>query len=204
MSLSEPSPRSRIARGVGWAFVLLGVVVFSVRLLHDGAYPVPRRGNLFGGVGALAVGGLLLASVTPRVLRWVAIAASPVVLFFALYATLSELEEVVSLYATDAAGRPAELRLWVVERDGSEWLGMQRSKAEEHALDGVPIDMLRAGATRCVVPRLHDDRPTVEAMHALKLEKYAVARIAAAVGLYPSQAPETSVALRLEPCPAGS
>jgi hypothetical protein len=54
-----------------------------------------------------------------------------------------------------------------------------------------------------VVPVLHEDRPIVKAVHALKVEKYAVARGAAAIGVYPREARDTSVSLRLDPCPAG-
>jgi hypothetical protein len=54
-----------------------------------------------------------------------------------------------------------------------------------------------------VAPVLHEDRTTVKAIHALKLEKYAVARGAAAIGLYPREARETGVSLRLDPCPGG-
>jgi hypothetical protein len=144
-----------------------------------------------------------VSSAAPRVLSWLAVIASPVVLFFGLYATMAEFEEVVSLYATDASGQPAELRLWVVDREDGEWVGMQRSKAIEHSLDGMQLNLLRSGETRCVVPVLHEDRKTVGTIHALKVEKYAVARAAAAVGLYPREAPKTSVSLRLDSCPDG-
>ena len=130
-------------------------------------------------------------------------AGSPVVLFFGLYATMAELEEVVSLYATDGSGRPAELRLWIVDRDDGAWVGMPRSKALEHSLDGAKLDLLRNGETLCVVPVLYEDRATVKAIHALKVEKYAVARAAAAIGLYPREARETAVSLRLDPCAGG-
>jgi len=186
---------------VGYGLLAVGVAVFAVRFLHEGAYPVPRGGNLFGGLGALLIGGMLVGSSTPRGLRWLALAAAPVVLFFGLYATLSEVEEVVSLYATDSAGRPAELRLWIVDREDGEWVGMSRAKAVEHALDGARVELLRAGETRCVVPVLYEDRPTVRAIHALKVEKYAVARGAAAIGLYPREARDAAVSLRLDPCP---
>lgn len=125
------------------------------------------------------------------------------VLFFALYATLAELEEVVSLYATDSDGQPAELRLWIVDREDGEWVGMPRSKALEHSLDGAHLELLRDGETRCVLPVLHEDRATVGAIHALKVEKYAVARGAAAIGLYPREARASAVSLRLDPCPGG-
>jgi len=204
--LSETDAAGRGSRStavLGWAFLALGVAVFAVRLFHEGDYAVPRRGNLFGGLGALTVGALLVVSATPKALRWLALAASPIVLFSGTYAIMSELEEVISLYATHRSGDAAELRLWIVEDANGAWLGMPKSKAVDHALDGVPIQMLRRGETRCVVPRLFEDRPTVEATHALKMEKYAVARIASSIGLYPSTAPETSVALRVDACPAG-
>ncbi len=201
--MSESRSSSRIRTVVGWALLVLGIAVFAVRLLHEGAYAVPRGGNLFGGLGALLLGGVLVWSATPRGLGWLALAASPVVLFFGLYATMAELEEVVSLYATDSSGQPAELRLWIVDRDDGAWVGMPRSKAVEHSLDGAHLELLRNGETRCVVPALHEDRPTVTAIHALKVEKYAVARAAAAIGLYPRDATESTVSLRLDSCPGG-
>lgn len=201
--MPDVSSSSKLSTAIGWGLLAVGVAVFGVRLLHEGAYAVPRGGNLFGGLGALGVGAVLLWSTAPRALRWLALAASPVVLFFALYATMAELEEVVSLYATDSDGRPAELRLWIVDREDGEWVGMPRSKALEHSLDGARLEMLRDGETRCVVPVLHEDRATVTAIHALKVEKYAVARGAAAIGLYPREAGESTVSLRLDPCPGG-
>ena len=200
--MSEASSSSKLQVVVGWCLLLLGVAVFAVRVQHEGAYAVPRGGNLFGGLGALVVGGVLLWSAGPRWLGWLALAASPVVLFFALYATMAEVEEVVSLYATDSTGRPAELRLWIVDREDGEWVGMPRAKAIEHSLDGARLELLRSGEARCVVPVLHEDRKTVIAIHALKVEKYEVARAAAAIGLYPREARESAVALRLDPCPA--
>lgn len=187
---------------LGWALVAVGVAVFAVRLLHDGPYAMPRGANLFGGLGALLLGALLISSAAPRALRWLALAGSPVVLFFGLYATMAELEEVVSLYATDSSGRPAELRLWIVDREDGAWVGMPRAKAVEHSLNGAKLELLRDGEIRCVVPVLYEDRATVKAIHALKVEKYAVARGAAAIGLYPREARDTAVSLRLDPCPA--
>lgn len=201
--MRESSPSSKLRTVVGCGLLAVGVAVFAIRLQHEGAYAVPRGGNLFGGLGALLVGAALLWPSAPRALGWLALAASPVVLFFALYATLAELEEVVSLYATDSDGQPAELRLWIVDREDGEWVGMPRSKALEHSLDGAHLELLRDGETRCVLPVLHEDRATVGAIHALKVEKYAVARGAAAIGLYPREARASAVSLRLDPCPGG-
>ena len=131
-----------------------------------------------------------------------AFAAGPVVVFLGLYSVMAELEEVVSLYATDSAGNPAELRLWIVDRGDEEWVGMPRTKAIEHSLDGARVQLLRNGETRCVVAVLYDDdRATVREIHAMKVDKYAVARGAAAIGLYPREARDAAVSLRLDPCP---
>ncbi|MGH0037970.1 MAG: hypothetical protein ACQGVK_23310 [Myxococcota bacterium] len=200
--MSGSSASSKLRTGVGCVLLAVGVAVFAVRLQHEGAYAMPRGGNLFGGLGALGVGAALVWRSAPRALGWLALAVSPVVLFFALYATMAELEEVVSLYATDGDGRPAELRLWIVDREDGEWVGMAHAKALEHSLDGARLELLRNGEVRCVVPVLHDDRETVRAIHALKVEKYAVARGSAAIGLYPREARETASALRLDPCPS--
>jgi hypothetical protein len=201
--VTEPGSSSKVRTVVGCGLLALGIGVFAVRFLHEGPYAMPRGANLFGGLGALLLGGVLVWPAAPRGLGWLALAASPVVLFFGLYATMAELEEVVSLYATDNAGKPAELRLWIVDRGDGEWVGMPRSKAVEHSLDGARVELLRNGEVRCVVPVLHEDRTTVKAIHALKVEKYAVARGAAAIGLYPREARETAVSLRLDPCPGG-
>jgi hypothetical protein len=199
--MKESNPSSKLQSVIGWGLLALGIAVFAVRSLHEGAYAMPRGANLFGGLGALLLGAVLVSSAAPRGLRWLAMAGSPVVLFFGLYATMAELEEVVSLYATDRSGRPAELRLWIVDREDGAWVGMPRAKALEHSLDGAKLELLRNGETRCVVPVLYEDRVTVKAIHALKVEKYAVARGAAAIGLYPREARETAVSLRLDPCP---
>ncbi|RIL07015.1 MAG: hypothetical protein DCC71_04695 [Proteobacteria bacterium] len=201
-AVREAAKSSKLRTVVGFVLIALGLAVFAVRLQHEGPYAMPRGGNLFGGVGALLLGGLLLWPGLPRTFGWIALVASPVVLFSALYATMAELDEVVSLYATDRAGWPAELRLWIVDREDGAWVGMARSKALEHSLDGARLDLLRRGETRCVVPTLHEDRPTVRAIHALKVERYAVARAAAAIGLYPREARDAAVSLRLDPCPS--
>jgi hypothetical protein len=200
--VKKPRSPSTARTVIGCGLLALGVAVFAVRLLHEGPYAMPGGANLFGGLGALLLGGVLLWPAAPRWFGWLALAATPVVLFFGLYATMAELEEVVSLYATDSAGNPADLRLWIVDREDGEWVGMPRWRAVEHSLNGARVQLLRNGTIRCVVPVLYEDRPTVKAIHALKVEKYAVARGAAAIGLYAREAGDHTVSLRLDPCPA--
>ncbi|MEZ4289052.1 MAG: hypothetical protein R3E53_00415 [Myxococcota bacterium] len=199
MSESNASSMPRIVGGT--LLLLVGVAVFAIRLRHAGAYAVPTPGVLIGGLGAIAIGVVLLWRASPRSAVLLAGVASPVVLYFALYATLAEVEEVVSLYAIDPDGRPTDLRLWIVDREDGAWVGMPRAKALEHGLDGARLELLRDGSVRCVVPALVEDRETVGEIHARKVEKYAVARAAAAIGLYPREATENAVSLRLDPCP---
>jgi hypothetical protein len=79
--MTEPSSSSRLQTVVGSGLLALGIAVFAVRFLHEGAYAMPRGTNLFGGLGALVLGGVLVSSAMPRWLGWLALAVSPVVLF---------------------------------------------------------------------------------------------------------------------------
>ena len=184
-----------------------GVSVFAIRLHHAGPYEPPEQGNLRAGVLALGIGTLLVAPWVGRlghgvilVLRGLLLAASPIVLFFALYATLAELEEVVVLRATDSRGAPANLRLWIVDHEGAAWVSMSRSKAEEHAPDGARVDMLRGGRSVCVVPRLSADAAENERTFRLRDEKYAVQRLGRWIGLFGDGPSPQTVTLRLDPC----
>ena len=109
-------------------------------------------------------------------------------------------QEVISLFAKNADGGVTDLRLWIVDRDDGAWVGMGGTKAVNHNLDGAKLEMLRAGQMSCVTPVLFEDRPTVKEIHGMKVEKYAVAQISGAMGLYPLEAPDTTVVLRLDPC----
>jgi len=199
--MSEARTSVRPATALGGILVAVGLAVFAVRLLHAGPYAAPSGTNLYAAIAALLLGIVLLWAAAPRALRRLAFALSPIVLFFGLYSTFAEFEEVVSIYATDSAGRPSELRLWIVDRDDGEWVGMSKAKAIEHSLDGARVEMLRKGEVRCVVPVLHIDRETVRDIHSRKVQKYVVAQGAAALGIYPREARDTAAALRLDPCP---
>ena len=133
-----------------------------------------------------------------KAIAWVllGIAIGSVVGFMFLFKQLHDAEEVVVLHA-DAQDLP----LWIVERDGEAWLGMAREKAHTHNLHGRQFQLSRFGRKQCVVPVLHDDRMMAEMVHGLKMEKYAGARVMAALAIYPSEATPSSVALRVDPCP---
>jgi hypothetical protein len=160
---------------------------------------MPHGGGLYGALGSILLGCVLIWGKF-RSLFWVALIISPLALFPAIYSLMGESEEVISLYATDSDNNPADLRLWIVDREDGPWVGMSRDKAVEHSLDGSKLAMLRLGQETCVVPSLYEDRPTVRTVHAMKVEKYTVAQAAGAIGLYPLNAPDTTVALRLDPC----
>lgn len=199
--MPDTSSNSTPRKAIALTLLAVGLAAFAIRLQHDGPYAMPRGGTLYAGLGCLLFGGLLLWPSIPRGLRWLSLAASPVVFFLGLYGTMAEFEETISLYARDSSGRVTQLRLWIIDREDGEWVGMPGAKAAEHALDGSKVEILRRGEVRCAIPVLHDDRETVGTIHQLKVEKYSVAQAASAIGVYPDEAPETSVALRLDPCP---
>jgi len=106
---------------------------------------------------------------TPTILRRVILIASPLALFLALYAPLSELGEVVVLYVEGA-----KLHLWIVDHEGKEWVSKLRSKVVTYTLDGPKLDRLRDGETRCVVPLIVDDPIAHRWTFDLRQEKYAI------------------------------
>jgi hypothetical protein len=190
----ETKRRSVAATIAGVLALGAGLAAFLVPLQHAGPYGIPGRG-LVGGLACLVVAGALLARGTPTIARGIALAASPFVLFLALYGALAELEEVVVLYAPDA-----ELRLWIVDHEGGEWVSMPRSKAEAHTLDGARLDLLRAGTTRCVVPRIVDDPAANRRTFDLRQEKYAVQRLGGLLGMFGDGPGPETITLRLDPC----
>lgn len=180
---------------VGVVALCAGLAAFVVPLGHAGPYGIPGRG-LAGGLACLAIAALLLARRAPTWARVVALAASPYFLFLALYGAFAELEEVVVLYAPNA-----ELRLWIVDHEGTPWVSMSRAKAAAHGLDGAQLELLRAGATRCVIPRIVDDPVANQRTFDLRQEKYAVQRLGGVLGMYGDGPGPDTITLRLDPCP---
>jgi hypothetical protein len=207
--MSESRVLSTVGRIVGCVLLAVGVAAFAIRLQHAGPYAFPDGGNLLAAVLALLLGGWLVRDwgvarglATP--LTWLALVASPIVLFSALYATLAELEEVVVLKVTDQAGQAADLRLWIVDREDVPWVTMQSWKADAHGLREARVELLRQGELRCVIATRHEDRPTVHEIHRLRQQKYGVQRLATRLGIFARSPNETTVALRLDPCPPES
>ncbi len=182
-------------------FLLLGIAVFAIRLGHPGPYAMPTGIAPIGAIAAILIGCFLLWPGKPRFTGAIAIALGIVACFAPIYSIVGESEEVISLYAVNNSDETIDLRLWVVDRDGAAWVGMGRDKAIHNKLDGARLKMLRAGKSHCVIPKLYDDdRATVFEIHRMKVEKYQAAQIAAAIGMYPTDAGPNTVALRLDPC----
>jgi len=193
-------------RAFGWVLVAVGLAVFAVRFQHAGPYAPPGGGNLRAALLALALGAWLVRDWRPgagwaRPATWLALAAGPVVLFFALYAVLAELEEVVTLRVATVDGERADLRLWIVDRDGAAWATMRGAKAERHGLGEARAELLRGGSFECVVVRRVEDREAVVATHEQRQQKYRVQRLATALGVMPREPSDEMVAVRIEPCP---
>lgn len=192
--MRDEQPRAVAATVVGLLILCAGLAAFLVPLHHAGPYGVPGRG-LVGGLSCFAIALALISRGTPKLLRVGALLASPVVLFFALYGALAELEEVVVLYAGDT-----ELRLWVVDHEGDAWVSMPRPKAEQHGLDGAKLELLRAGETHCVTPRIVDDPGANRRTFDLRQEKYAVQRLAGMIGMFGDGPGPDTITLRLDAC----
>lgn len=192
--MSDAKRGSLLGRAVGAVTLVAGLAAFLVPIQHAGPYGIPGRG-LVGGLACLAIAGVLLVGGAPRIVRGLALLATPVALFLALYGALAELEEVVVLYAPEA-----ELRLWIVDHEGVPWVSMPRSKAERNALDGARLELLRAGETRCVVPRIVDDPGANRRTFDLRQEKYAIQRLGGALGMFGDGPSPETVTLRLDPC----
>jgi hypothetical protein len=194
--------RRLLSFSLGGLLLAVGISVFLIRFQHAGTYVMPGGGNLLSGVLALALGGALL---TPRLQQtatfWIGVLAGPVILFFALYATLAELEEVISIKAYDNAGKPANLRLWVIDYDDNPWVTMPASKSDEHSLEDGPVIMFRDGLDTCVMATRLDDREAVNNIHHRRHEKYLIQRLATQIGLFGENAGPDTVTLRLDPCP---
>lgn len=192
--MSETRSRSVAASVLGVLILCAGLAAFLVPLQHPGPYGIPGRG-LVGGLLCFAIAAVLLVRSAPTPLRTAALFASPFVLFLALYGALAELEEVVVLYAGDT-----ELRLWIVDHEGGEWVSMNRSKSDEYALDGTRLQLLRAGETRCVVPRIVDDPAANRRTFDLRQEKYSVQRLGGMLGMFGDGPSPETITLRLDPC----
>ena len=192
--MSETKKRPIVASIVGLLILCAGLAAFLVPLQHAGPYGIPGRG-LIGGLLCFAISSVLLVRGAPRIARGVALVTSPFVLFLALYGALAELEEVVVLYADDA-----DLRLWIVDHEGVEWVSMPRSKAEANRLDDARLELLRAGVTRCVVPRIVDEPVANRRTFDLRQEKHAVQRLGGVLGMFGDGPSPETITLRLDPC----
>ena len=188
------SARSVAASIVGALTLCAGLAAFLVPLRHAGPYGIPGRG-LVGGLACFVIAGVLLVRGAPRIARGLALAATPIVLFYALYGALAEWEEVVVLYSGDA-----DLRLWVVDYDGVPWVSMSRAKAADHHLDGAKLELLRDGVKRCTLPRIVDDPVANRRTFDLRQEKYAIQRLGGVLGMFGDGPGPDTITLRLDPC----
>lgn len=198
---------TKVRKPLGWIALAIGVGVFAIRLQHEGPYALPQGGNLRAGLLALLIGIVFLgpwlgAERASSVSTRIALALTPIALFFALYSVLAELEEVVVLRAPDASGEVQDLRLWVVEHAGTEWVVMPAAKSDAHGLADARVQLLRAGTERCVQSTRFDDPATLDTLRDARLAKYAIARLATSIGVFRRDSDGDAVGLRLTPCAA--
>jgi len=187
------------------ALFATGIAVFLIRFHHPGPYAFPEQGNLRAALLAFALGvwysrPWLEEFTGRRVVEISLLVLTPVVFFFALYATLAELEEVVVVRTLDPGGRSASLRLWVMDVDEAEWVNMSRDKAMAHGLTNRRVEFLRAGEWSCRRATLIEDRSIVGRIDRLGTEKYGVKRFAVRIGVFGEELSPGIVSIRLDPC----
>ena len=71
-------------------------------------------------------------------------------------------------------------------------------------LDGANLDLLRAGVTRCVAPRIVEDPVVNRRTFDLRQEKYAVQRLGGMLGMFGDGPSAETITLRLDPCQSAS
>ena len=96
------------------------------------------------------------------------------VLLSAVSFALIETGEVVVLHTTDDRGEVSSTRLWVVDYDGSPWIGAGRSNRRWLArLRANPrVELVRAGRAQCHLAQPVEDSEIVDTVLALFQEKY--------------------------------
>ena len=195
----------RLSKIVGSVLLGLGLVVFLIRLRHPGAYWFPEQGNLRAALAALAIGAWLVGGWLPehparKSLQAVALLAAPIVFFFASYAIMSELEEVVVLVPSPTAESQTPLRLWVMDDQGAEWVNMNRTKAQRAGLIDSEVIFHRGGSAHCRHATLIEDPFIVGRNSQLGYEKYRVKQFAVSIGIFAATPPPEIISVRLDPC----
>jgi hypothetical protein len=182
--------------------------VFLVRL-----YPVARGFDLGAALANVLVGALLLwlglslrrSSRVLPLFRAVLLVV-PFALFSGLIATLHEVGEVVVLRTTDDRGSVHETRFWVLDYEGSTWIGSGMENAGYRRLVANPrAELLRRGEARCVTGVPIEYSETSEVVFRRLREKYLMARLMSVMGykmfFHNGDPPESEVvAVRLDAC----
>jgi len=134
-------------------------------------------------------------------LIWIALGLlAVVVVFFVGIFAASELGgEIVTLTTFDAAGTPAETRLWVVDDAGAAWLrcGVPTSGWCGRMRASPAVRVSRGGTSRDFTAALVTEPAVRDRIHALMAEKYGWAD--ALIGTIRDG--DASVAVRLDPAP---
>jgi hypothetical protein len=127
-----------------------------------------------------------------KILKWmIGLLAAFVVLNIILYFVLAELGEVVVVDTGQS-----EMRLWVVDHDGSQWLRRGGGVTGWATELGDEVRMTREGATKLYRPVIVQDEVARIRINELTLEKYGLSeRYLWIIGFDT----ETSVPIRLDP-----
>lgn len=161
---------------------------------------------------ALAIGGFSYAPA--QRMRSVALGviavATPLALVLLTIFVLIEQGETVVLRTFDADGTAEETRLWVVDLDGTRWLGAGGGDTRRwyQRLQAVPeVEMVRHGVARCFRADPERDPTIRDAVIELTRQKYRLGNAGLSIGNrlgIPMRENTIAIPVRLLPCDRAS
>lgn len=194
-----------------WTAALLVAAALAV-LVVGGAGAISAASAVSLLVVALLVGGLGYAGTARarNVARiGIGVAALPALLLLAIF-FLIELGETVLLRTFDDRGEAEETRLWVVDYDGSPWLGAGGGETRrwyQRLLAAPRVEVVRDGRAHCFEAAPDFDHAARDAVVDLTREKYRLGNAGLSLGNtlgIPMRAESVAIPVRLTPCEPGT
>ena len=138
----------------------------------------------------------------------IVVSALPAMVLVTIFA-LIEQGETVLLRTFDGSGAPEETRLWVVDFDGSPWVGAGGGETRSwyRRLRAIPrVELVRNDIVRCVTAEPDFDPAVRDAVIELTRQKYKLGNAGLSIGNglgIPMRMESVAIPVRLTPCENG-
>lgn len=195
------------ALAVGVALLAVGVTLL-VQTRFSGGLPLmgPLPIVLVGAV-LIVLGWFYRACAPWQLALGVVLAVASAMLVSGTLLVLVEVGETVVLRTVDGKGKVFQTRLFVLDHDGSTWIGAgtgSRRRWFRRLVASPRVDLVRDAGVRCYHAVPADD-PAIRKLILARLEeKYRWGQLASAIGnrvLFGKRDPSEAVVIRLDPCP---